>query len=189
MHPRSVFPQSSENLNPNLSPLTAALCWGNSACNVIVISVSHFWLGGQSESLQICNEITKHWSTTWISSFLCQFLARNEKRQAWPSEQLDLVVVWFQRWPLVDQRDREVFTQVVGITWNQACPVTRHRKCTPVNQTQVTWVDLLEEIGGFVRAHHSQLLLKLQDNSLQLLFLLQVTTLKFLQTSLQFLVL
>lgn len=65
MHPRSVFPQSSENLNPNLSPLTAALCWGNSACNVIVIS--HFWLGGQSESLQICNEITKHWSTTWMS--------------------------------------------------------------------------------------------------------------------------
>lgn len=86
MHPRSVFPQSSENLNPNLSPLTAALCWGNSVCNMIVISVSHFWLGRQSESFQICNEITKHWSTTWMSRsvFFVSFW------QEMKSESLDL---------------------------------------------------------------------------------------------------
>lgn len=41
-----------------------------------------------------------------------------------PAEQFDVVlaVVWLERRPLVDQRDWEVFGQVVGVTWNQACP-------------------------------------------------------------------
>lgn len=73
------------------------------------------------------------------SSFPTITWLNTQRHAVEPSEELDilLVVVSLHRGPLVDQWDRQILGQVVGIARNQACPdrrikrdILKHKKST-----------------------------------------------------------